>query len=149
MEKGEDALAQAVEQMDRIGAEYLTGEQEKRGDAVSTAAREGTGSFGEREKGEVRPETEGGSLTGERTQNFPLERALAKLERETHAAREKWGTEQHRRQTGWGVMELERSAAAASMPGRSRQPGEAITAEELDRAFRRDGRRYDGGFFLY
>lgn len=52
---------------------------------------------------------------------------------------------------------LERLTAESggwTAPGRARQNptgggGELETAQRVDRAFRRDSRRYDGGFFLY
>lgn len=41
------------------------------------------------------------------------------------------------------------TAMGRAEPGRTTSGGELETAQRVDRAFRRDSRRYDGGFFLY
>lgn len=42
-----------------------------------------------------------------------------------------------------------RTAMGRAEPGQIAAGGELETAQRVDRAFRRDSRRYDGGFFLY
>lgn len=41
------------------------------------------------------------------------------------------------------------TAMGRAEPGQTAAGGELETAQRVDRAFRRDSRRYDGGFFLY
>ncbi len=53
--------------------------------------------------------------------------------------------------SGWisgGVPEVE-APGGGPVPSGSPASGEMIWAEQADRAFRRDSRRYDGGFYLY
>lgn len=45
--------------------------------------------------------------------------------------------------------DLARTAVGRAQRGRDGTGGELDTAQQVDRAFRRDSRRYDGGFFLY
>lgn len=47
------------------------------------------------------------------------------------------------------VEDLARTAMGRAQRGRDGTGGELDTAQQVDRAFRRDSRRYDGGFFLY
>jgi hypothetical protein len=54
------------------------------------------------------------------------------------------------RSGAWSAAEAAAYRRAVSWSGRSADQGEAaIQAQQLDQIFRRDSRRYDGGFFLY
>ena len=78
----------------------------------------------------------------------PLAGALEQADRSAAQAAALAGREQARPAPGQGAAE--RSGWMSSVqPGRDGGAGELETALRVDRAFRRDSRRYDGGFFLY
>ena len=90
---------------------------------------------------------------GEESAVLPLSAALGELERQsaalTRMTREETGRDLRRTHTGWSVGEEQSrwSGGAHLRPEAGETP--MAGAERLDRLFRRDGRRYDGGFFLY
>ena len=93
----------------------------------------------------------GGGKDGEEA--LPLRAALTRLERQ-RAGTLRLTREEGRRELRRTAAPFEPSVGDERMGGRS-IPLSAGTedllqgAEGLDRIFRRDGRRYDGGFFLY
>ena len=89
---------------------------------------------------------------GEEIAVLPLAAALGELERQsaalTRLAREETGRDLRRAHSDRSVEEQSRWSGGALLRP---EVGEnaAAGAERLDRIFRRDSRRYDGGFFLY
>lgn len=105
-------------------------------EAINTALRDGTG--------------DGFAPEFARSEAQPLAGALQQADRSAAQAAALTGRERN-------STVLERLTAESggwTAPGRARQNptgggGELETAQRVDRAFRRDSRRYDGGFFLY
>ena len=89
---------------------------------------------------------------GEEIAVLPLAAALGELERQsaalTRLTREESGRDLRRTHSDRSVEEQSRWSGGALLRP---EVGEnaAAGAERLDRIFRRDSRRYDGGFFLY
>lgn len=92
---------------------------------------------------------------------LPLGEAVKRWERLSRAAKAEWperlgrsgAPERGRRgdvgpSGSWGPQAGD-GRGALGAAGRSGEASEALQAERLDRAFQRDSRRYDGGFFLY
>lgn len=87
-----------------------------------------------------------GETPGNGTEGHALrstERAAGWSQAELGAARRLFNQEPSLPQTGWGGY----SNSGGREPLQS--SGDLTWAEQTDRAFRRDSRRYDGGFYLY
>lgn len=110
--------------------------QEAMQEAINTALRDGTG--------------DGFAPEFARSEAQPLAGALRQADRSAAQAEiltrgapaQSTGDRTAAEKRAWTAM-------GRAEPGQTAVGGELETAQRVDRAFRRDSRRYDGGFFLY
>lgn len=106
---------------------------------------------------DLRPEAAGWSAAGGRApwtgtepSRSPLSGALAQADRSAARAAALADLERtHLPQEGTGVTGGGWTAPGRAWRDRGGSGGELEAAQRVDRVFRRDSRRYDGGFFLY
>lgn len=99
-----------------------------------------------RQPGEGQPEANPSRL--------PLLDGVLTLERRAHTARESALWQERNGNGAQGLPEISDGRGEAfpwpvNSPGAGFGEDETSRAEQMDRVFRRDSRRYDGGFFLY
>lgn len=103
-------------------------------------------------EGEGPPPPGRGRAAGQPAQapRHPLQAAVEHMERTGRAARGMEAAEEARRgRSRHAAPDVEKPGAPVRRAaGRPEQTG-SLTAAQVDLAFRRDSRRYDGGFFLY
>lgn len=160
-ETGAEAVLDQVENWE-TGGESPAWERKSLGEALLAAAGEG-------EVSPSRPLTQGQKERAE----LPLMAQLRQLDRALDGPGEAagTGTEEHtlpsaKQAAAWGQAEpgtarrrfnqgysLPQSGRGDELHSAPREPlqssGNLTWAEQADRAFRRDSRRYDGGFYLY
>lgn len=173
---GREALAEEAEELSACsapeGCAAVPGPAEGAGFAPETASRRreavsgpGAETVGESSSAgwQAAPDAPGGAsapLEERRRSAAPLREQLERLDRAAAASRQ--AAEEPRREGEQGISlsgpgrnfagwpeGAEETRPGMTGPGYSEAGGEQDWAELTDRAFRRDSRRYDGGFYLY
>ena len=111
--------------------------QEAMQEAINTALRDGTGDGFAPEFARSEAQPLAGAL-----QQADRSAAQAEILTRGAAASQSAGDRTAVENRAWTAM-------GRAEPGGTASGGELETAQRVDRAFRRDSRRYDGGFFLY